>query len=45
MTGINAFGGKEKEATYILIQDAVFNECIKLGIKREIMLTAKGLQW
>jgi hypothetical protein len=45
MTGIKAFGGGEKEAVDNLVQDALLNEYIKLGIGREIMLTAKGLEW
>lgn len=45
MTGINAFSGGEKEVTDNLVQDAVLNEYEKLGLKREIMLTVKGLEW
>jgi hypothetical protein len=45
MTSINAFSGSEKEITDNSVQDAVLNEYIKLGLKSEIMLTAKGLQW
>lgn len=45
ITNIKAFGGGEKEATDNLVQDAVLNEYIKQGMKREIMLTPKGLKW
>jgi hypothetical protein len=45
MTGINAFDGAEKEVVDNLVQDALLNAYIKHGIGREIMLTAKGLEW
>lgn len=44
LAGIGGFRGG-LEATDSLVQDAVINDYIKLGIGREIMLTDKGLQW
>jgi hypothetical protein len=38
IAGINAFSGREMEATDNLVQVGLLNEYIKLGIKREIML-------
>lgn len=45
MASINAFSGGEKVVTDNLVQDALLNEHFKLGMKREIMMTNKGLKW
>lgn len=45
MTGVNAFSGHKKEAADSLVQDMVVKEYVKLGTRREIMLTDKGLEW
>lgn len=44
LAGITGFPGGLL-ATDTLVHDAVAKEYVKRGIGREIMLTAKGLQW
>jgi hypothetical protein len=44
LAAINGFPGG-LQATDSLVQDAVILDYVKLGTRREIMLTIKGLQW